>query len=87
LCLIHGHVSFWGQCAQPYFVDNNGKTTNEFIAKRIINANIHIEKLSLRDIPSATIGAIHRGTITGMFFLNFFMKRMSSFFFRSFAAI
>jgi len=60
---------------------------NEFIAKRIIKVNIHREKLSIRNLPPTTIGAIHKGTITGMFFLNFSIKRLSLFLVRSFAAI
>ena len=84
---IHGQVSFWGQCAHPYFLEICGKITYESMTNRIIRISIHTEKSKKILNPPTITGIIHKGIIIGICLLNFSLKRSPSLFGLIFAAI
>ena len=56
-------------------------------ANTISRINSDQEKLRMAKAIPATIGMNHKGTMTGMCFLNFSLKRLLSFFLLSLAAM
>jgi len=87
LSFIQGHVFLWGHSLQPCLVETSGKTINASRANTTSKTKRVQEKLRMtRGTPTNT-GISHKGTITGMCFLNFSLKHSIGFFLQNFAAM
>jgi hypothetical protein len=87
LSFIQGHKSFWGHSLQPCLVETSGKTAKASRAKMTSKTRSGQEKLRMTTGTPANIGMNHKGTITGICFLNFSSKQSMGFFSQNFAAI